>query len=388
MDPPGRDTDYVERRATTIFGGCRRVGLAFALAVLVLAAERLILLGRGVGLEEEWEATRAMHTATAVGAAGVARYGEAAQGMERVVEEPVAPLPPDGKYRLLVMSSCSGSTFVTATVKKILSAHGYDVVEWKFPWVQELGRPQGNPYFKRVKELAPPGTSELEIIGNATVMYHQQQFDRGKTLLFKWGEYIFDHFADGVGRENVLFGGVVRENVLDLLICHIRDCFGTGTPQPLGYPVFAANGSKADLCFGRRNAGEGGRTKAYIHPQASGGLVEYLHGRARHVKTFKAQFGPITSESLLAFEYTDDRRTFAASMAAWCLLAGRFVGSSLDCGIVEDMFRPHISSRSISYHEDVIDNFEEVFETLRGAGLGGYIRSIDGHVQGDLAPGP
>ena len=229
--------------------------------------------------------------------------------------------------------------------------------------------------FDDAKELAPVGSSEEEIIMNATVMLNQEQLKQGKITVFKWEA--IDSIVNHVGQENILFGSMVRENVLDRMICRIHDCFIGGKIDGLGYPVFSGNGSRAELCFDRRSY-EDGITKVHINPTK---VVQFLHREEEGVVKIKKRPSlVVTYEELMAFEYTADEGVWNASIDTWSALIDQYMGdsNSIDSGIIGNLFCPMRNSRKMGLHEDVIQNYDEVFEALRKAGMGKYIRSEDG----------
>ena len=166
-----------------------------------------------------------------------------------------------------------------------------------------------------------------------------------------------------------------RKNILDRVVCSVKDCFSGGVA--VGYPVFAVNGSKANLCFNRRKTGA--KTKAYNFS------IESMVERIRHLeeqiqgklKAFDFPF-QVTYEDLTDFEYTDEDSVWSTSFNAWTRMLSTYVANnwtSEDAKLLKDMMHPMRNTRNISHHEDVIQNYQEVFEALRKAGMGGYIRS-------------
>ena len=249
-----------------------------------------------------------------------------------------------------------------------------------------------NRMYDRAKELlADKNATETEIIVNATLLLNQEAFRKGQITLYKWKHDKYKALANGVVGDNaedttrdLLSAIMYRQNHLDRVICGVRDCFGVMKAVG-GYPVFAVNGSKAtDVCFDRRNRKD--RIRAYIDPEK---IVRAIRERERLLETNKKKLPGlplVTYEDLTAFEYTDDESVWEASLKAWSTLVGAYIvdgnnngtTSSVDAdtaGIIEDVLSPMRNSRKINYHEDVIQNYDEIFEVMRTAGKGGYIRS-------------
>lgn len=280
-------------------------------------------------------------------------------------------LPPDEKLRVLVTKGCSGSSFVLGAIRDFLQSRGYDV-EKKYP---EIYKPQNNSMFELAKELAPKESRTIDIIVNATLMLKQEAFQNGQTVVYKWGDGGILKPLMQRTRGDLLFGYMYRKNILDKVVCSVKDCF---SGSAFGYPVFAVNGSKANLCFNRRESGAA-KTKAYIDS------IESMVERIRHLekvlqgklKAFDFPF-QVTYEDLTDFEYTDEDSVWSTSLNAWTRMLSTYVANnwtSEDTKLLKDMMHPMRNTRNMSHHEDVIQNYQEVFEALRKAGMGGYIRS-------------
>jgi len=230
--------------------------------------------------------------------------------------------------------------------------------------------------FKLAKELAPKESSTIDMIVNATLMLKQEAFQNGQTVVYKWGDGGILKPLMHRTRGNLLFGYMYRKNLLDRVVCTVKDCFPGGAA--FGYPVFAINGSKTDLCFNRRKTGRA-KTKAYIFSIES--MIESIRNLEKQTqKKLKAFDFPfqVTYEDLTEFEYMDEDSVWSTSLNAWTRMLSTYVANnwtSEDAKLLKDMMHPMRNTRNMSHHEDVIQNYEEVFEALRKAGMGGYIRS-------------
>ena len=281
-------------------------------------------------------------------------------------------LLPDGRMRVLVAKGCSGSSLTIRAIRKFLQSRGYNVNQGN----PEVYKPLHNSMFELAQELSPNESSDIDVIVNATLMLKQEAFQNGQMVVYKWGPKNLKPLLKRT-RGDLLFGSMYRKNILDRVVCSIRDCFTFG--RNLGYPVFAGNGSKTNLCFDRRKNGE--KTKAYIDSTAKMvKRVKELEEKELQEAQLKAFDFPfqVTYEDLTEFEYTDEESVWEASLDAWTRMFSTYVvnnWTSEDAKILNDMMGPMRNTRNISYHEDVIQNYEEVFEALRRAGVGGYIRS-------------
>ncbi len=302
-------------------------------------------------------------------------------------------LPPDQKLRFLASLGCSGSSFVFRTLSNILGRHGYDMwlnhkkmlrksykcgcktrhqkdqCGWGGP---EVYKPYMNCFFEEANAMAPPHTTEKEIIVNATLMMHNLMYQNGWTSLYKWFPSRIDEVISQAGSENVLVGELIRENPVDWLICEVKDCFAAG--KLVGTLVFYNETAnvwepyKQDTCFSRRKANI--ETKAYFYEDEFDKMINILRNHEKRKKS------SIAYEDLTAFQNTDDEEVFQRSIEAWRLLANRFVvDSNVDYDTIESEIGKMRNSRTISYQEETVQNYESFFQAIRNAGLGKYIRT-------------
>ena len=304
--------------------------------------------------------------------------------------------PPDKKLRLLGTEGCSGSSFVTRTLINILDRYGFAMANRNLEKIRsnecacaemngrnqsckfgptEVFKPQKNCKFQEAKALAPSDASSTEIAINATVMLDDLCFQHGLTSFYKWKIEGLDAVVSRVGRENVLFGVMVRENPLDKMICNVRDCFEDG--RPIGKPVVvSATGDveDTDLCFSRRRSHI--KTKAHFYENNFKTMIAKIRAIRRKIYASRKKYEMATYEELVAFEYTDSDEVFETSAKAWHALASRFVADGdVDYGTIEDELGGMRNTRNQSYHEDVVENYEPFFRAVREAGFGRYIRT-------------
>jgi len=116
---------------------------------------------------------------------------------------------------------------------------------------------------------------------------------------------------------------VHRANVLDTLVCEVRDCFKGLNEPPRGYPV-DLEGTPNDLCFLRRGADGGGvKTKAVIDTEH---MTWHLNEAEEYAQQQQAVLGRlgfqsasiVTVEDLLAHEYSE--KDVHRSYTAWITL--------------------------------------------------------------------
>mmetsp|Transcript_4208 Transcript_4208/g.9807 ORF Transcript_4208/g.9807 Transcript_4208/m.9807 type:complete len:371 (-) Transcript_4208:71-1183(-) len=122
---------------------------------------------------------------------------------------------------------------------------------------------------------------------------------------------------------------VHRQNVLDTLVCEVRDCFNgrEGADLPRGYPV-DLSGKPNDICFLRRGPDGGGiETKAVINVTNMLSHMKKAMSYPREEQEVLKQLGfhdalVVTAEDLLGHEYSASN--LPASFAAWSKLLRSF----------------------------------------------------------------
>lgn len=273
--------------------------------------------------------------------------------------------------RMFVSEGCDGSTAILYHAYNILSLHG---IEAGPPNVQkELLDPKRNPFI---------GVQNQDIIV-AMKRLAEDRRQNNFTLVFK----------SILGRDDVAtldarliaMGTLAvyntRRNVLDRLVCMIRDCFVNTEPSgPYGYPV-DANGKPSDLCFDRRSSEEeeAGTTtddsdyKAYLNvtnvfDEGTGGNVSqivynlnfFIREQDKGEKMLKDagyHAARLTYEDLVAFE--EDRKEVSISATAWSELLTSW-GVNPSKQKVENYLRKNAGSRQPAPTRDVVYNIEEL----------------------------
>ena len=239
----------------------------------------------------------------------------------------------------------------------------------------EIDKPHKNCKFQEAKALFPPNASDEAISVNATIMLDELSYQNGLTSFYKWGASIEDVFSQ-LGPETLLFGVMMRENPVDMRICAVNDCFKKG--RAVGTPVFynktANSWDKSNGCFSRRfDTHDKQAKKVYFYEDKFDEMIHTLE----EFEIEKQRHDIITMyEDLTAFEYTNNEEVFKSSMNAWHLLANRFVADSdVDYDIIEEELGQMRNTRVISYHKDIVANYEPFFHAIQNAGFGKYIRT-------------
>ena len=281
-----------------------------------------------------------------------------------------------GKIFAIHSLGCSGSTAMMKTTRSILRAAGIDIV----PTEYEILKPQKNPLYEQAEQklktergIKEPTYTEITIesllMGSKSAKFNNQ------SIALTVGQIHLEKLlVDNSMKElDISFGHFYRENVLDLLLCRVRDC----SRKNIGYPVFAANNSKTELCFQRRKHPEI-ELKVWLKPET---LVDAMNirikGNKKTVEEYQQFLSPGTSqvnENIFAYEYTSDERVFRKSIDAWTNMLRSMV--EIDETIIEEVLLKSRDSRSpVKPHVEEIQNFDEVMIVLEKAGLNSYVRN-------------
>jgi hypothetical protein len=165
-----------------------------------------------------------------------------------------------------------------------------------------------NCYWQQVLLTHKPAEAE------GLFVHHQQRAIQGLATNSTWlSNPSKMWFPDSMARAFISLGARIvymkRANLLDRLVCAVRDCFLAGLGPH--YPVFS-DGSRAELCFSRRHSTE--TTLAYfpdVHSVVAD-VREYERqneAEERRVRSLwtrsDSSVETVTYEALSAFEYGD-----------------------------------------------------------------------------------
>lgn len=270
----------------------------------------------------------------------------------------------DGIMRVLFYRGCSGSSATFRIASDILKAHGLKSLKGK----QEQTKPDKNPFYKRAKQQMQSTSTKEEprqdyIILKALRLLNDKALKKNEIFSFK---AYYNEIEYLYRLNNIYYTGMFRNNKLDHMLCTIKDCFGKYSKY--GYTIFT-NGTKADLCFKRRNY-PNVKLKVKLHAdELVKGMQKQIMQEKKDVKMTKNSV-PSGSmqyyEDLFAFVYTSNATTFDKSMDAWCLLMKPLV--NVDKSILRKVLLPLKNSRKQSSpHSEVIENYQEIRNVLENA---------------------
>lgn len=169
-----------------------------------------------------------------------------------------------------------------------------------------------------------------------------------------------------------------RENVLDRMVCEVRDCF---YPTSFSFAVFP-NGSRADLCFSRRRNASVKTMATLYTPSLVASLRRKLQSNrdelARVRRTWPA-VARVSYERLAAFEYAAYPHALATSAREWSELLAAL---GVDAGGVDAVAAALRASglartrHQVGVHSEVVHNFAAVKRVLRASGDSSLISMI------------
>lgn len=278
--------------------------------------------------------------------------------------------------------------------RKLFVAHGFQVYGWEY----ELLNPAKNPFFNH--SVQKHGTAAAT--ARALEAIHDDAKKRRSVLLFNGAPgYLSEAVAAVLRRREALLVHAWRRNVLDTLVCEVRDCFAHTTPTgkragaagTLGWPVDARTGARSSACFEQRRskranssaaattaaAAAMGPTKAHLNISSldvgllpldsPARLASFLRSR-RLAATISLSTEDLSDFSLAAQSREEAQMQLRRSAAAWerALTAWGVPTNAEQLSRLLAAERDRATPHVITPHTQTISNVAEVEETLRRAG--------------------
>ena len=134
-----------------------------------------------------------------------------------------------------------------------------------------------------------------------------------QTLVLKVGPHNNNAgVRDVLGHNGARLLVITRRNVLDLLVCNVKDCFDPSrTGNEWGYPVNATTGERDSLCFEARHLPSGSlQPKVVLHTNNLSASLDFYDSQLNKTLSWWAGGGfasdevpHVTLEDLSAYEY-------------------------------------------------------------------------------------
>jgi len=268
--------------------------------------------------------------------------------------------------KMLISDGCSGSTITQDFIRRILSAHGFNILKSSYESFNL--NPRKNPFLETaLKQIkGEPRRNDSQIL--AYKLLYNHSISKGQTLVNKISPTDFLTHWKVLEKMGVDYVYMSRRNALDICVCYVRDCI-LGGPE-IGYPVFGNNGTKTDLCFKRRKSGE--KIQAFFKEgEAKKCLKRVWQKTKRKAQAFLGKASRRNQDTssmfyhdLFAFEYTPDEKIFQDSFLAWKSFIAPLV-EQVNGTIILDILRPAQNTLPpLASHRDIIYNFEQVEKEL------------------------
>lgn len=307
--------------------------------------------------------------------------------------------------RLLVSRGCSGSSAMMVLARSLLRYHGIPVP--KAGMRRIVGNKPAQPLGSGLPaELLNRHTNWFldeahDDLGKAMLLAAEYIAKTNQTLFFKGMlQTLQGTGADGdewaslkhVFKKLNMYAVIgTRENMLDEVICQVKDCFQTVS----GFPV-DQNGQESDLCFSRRGAPVNPISqlkqtevstaesttfnkiyKAKLHPGNLINRIEYEYGLVDIVRKNLESIGLspaiVAEEDLLGFQ-APVHGAFDKAVTAWSVFL-ESLGVTPETRIVRSLLRRYRNTHpKPPNHVDVIFNFDAVRAALNNTKYANLLR--------------
>ncbi len=276
------------------------------------------------------------------------------------------------KFLPLVLVSeggCLGSTAINHFIEKMINAHGlqrYDKV--RFDYINGKKFQKKNPIFHELFNRTEYNyLTRTEMLFDSVEKAKNDAAREGKLFYFKAQEKYGQHkkLRERMDQIGVAFAGIYRHNVLDRCICATKDCFADAA----GYPVFASNRTRTDLCFARRKL----RVPTLAHLENPEPCFQRSLNLQNSIRSH--DFPAVSEETLFEFEYTDSDEAFHRSAMAWVKLLRPLLSAALDYSKVRKVLEQHRYSRPPPKpHRDMVSNYDYLVKEIEGTKWEKYLR--------------
>ena len=283
--------------------------------------------------------------------------------------EPMKYLP----LVLVTSGGCSGSYTVGKYIGKIVDAHGletYDEVNFHFMnnKKEQIRYEQNRFYHELVNRTEYANSTHEEVLLDSFEIAKKEAEGQGQVFYFKAQvKYIGGEFRERMDEIGATFVGLYRDNVLDRCICVTKECF----PNAAGYPVFAVNGTRTDLCASNSKVD----VPTLVHIENPKPCFQRSSDDKQKIQ--RQKFPSVSEESLFEFEYTESDEAFQRSTHAWMKLLRLFLSADLDKSIVKKVLEETRGSRPPpSPHKDLVSNYDYLVKEIHGTQWEHYLRNM------------
>lgn len=342
----------------------------------------------------------------------------------------IAQKPPDDAFdnvfeargdtvrpRVLVMRGCSGSSAIMQFARHLLRYHGIPVPSAEIPRQDEAGNAAPPKSYGWPAEMLKPNVNWFyeragEDWGKAMELAQEDVLSQNQTLFFKGmvqeidDDDMWNQLKPAFVDLQMLPVLGSRTNMLDQVICQVKDCFQLN----YGIPVDSETGERSHLCFDRRdvegtsiqaqNEARNGQliadhavqqleaSTSYLYLTADGykakldaeRIMESIQNEFDLVDKAKTNmeeaglvFKEIDEEDLMDFE-TDMPGAMDRGVKAWMDLLVSF-GVDPDEAVVRNYLKQYANTYpQPEPHSELIANIDEIKQALKGTQYEKFIR--------------
>lgn len=275
---------------------------------------------------------------------------------------------------IVTEGGCSGSTAVGHYLRELVVAHGLDYMEdVHFEFFHTNKNPRKNrwknPFYHNITVEAK--ASNLNLTMNEMMLMSIKQAkkiaaNQKKAMIIKATSQQYQEYRHSIKNLKPTYFGVYRRDALRRCICMIKDCFYAVRQD--GYPIFAQNETRTDLCFNRR----------FQHDNS----IQIMLTNARHCLqvTTEAQtllktqsFPSLPEEELFLFEYSQSSTDLQTSVKSWARILElnlKGTGIAVSEAKIQEVLEPLQNSRSMpSDYRAEIHNYDEIENSLMEMGV-------------------
>ena len=276
----------------------------------------------------------------------------------------------ESPFVVITEGGCSGTTAVGGYIRKIIRGHGFDYLKGgAFEFLHTNKNPRQNKsknkfYHEILKEkdISAEDANYEEVMVESIKRAQARATEAGVFFFFKAdvGRLRKNRgLKEGLDSLGASYSGVYRRNVLDRCICEIRDCFSAA--KDFGFPVFAANGTRTDLCFQRREHPE---IKIQARIIDGHGCIAFGQKLVQDVQRYSSS-SSVTAEHLFEFESSSDEDAFERSIDQWMVFLRPLLKQYLSRRVIEQVLEDHRGSWSASgSQESKVYDYDELKNEL------------------------
>jgi hypothetical protein len=274
---------------------------------------------------------------------------------------------------IVVVDGCSGSSAVGYFLRKIAAAHGMnssgpDIFEFFYFGRSSTTNELKNPFFHEIQdrdESLGLHRSKHQMMIESVEVALRTFNEANELLIVKAKVNQYKRYHEGLDYLNPTYYGVYRENTLRKCICMIKDDCFFPKYKDAGYPVFAQNGTKSNVCSQRRDIPN-------LHIQIMLKNVTHCVVENSNSELMELPIPKISEEELFLFEYSDDEDVFMDCVKRWSnILEMNWSPSGIVVReeIIIQTLRPHQNTRTFKPYQDEVYNYDEIKDDLLQMGL-------------------